>query len=233
MAGFSGGVFPAAVCDQSPREPVDRKHPMSTHRPDHLRPAGDPDDGAAMESFTVPLPRGLSSRLFGHNPLIRASDRVEALVLVLAVAISLLGVPIGAAVGTAVHESSSRVHAEQARRQVTATSIGDSHSRRDLESPTVTVPARWSVDGIEHTGDVSAPLNVKSGDAFEIWVDGKGAPVRPAVRTAVDAGVAFAVATWSTVSLLAAGLFGVVRVALDRSRYARWQRDFDSLVGHR
>lgn len=62
---------------------------MSTHRPDHLRPAGDPDDGAAMESFTVPLPRGLSSRLFGHNPLIRASDRVEALVLVLAVAISL------------------------------------------------------------------------------------------------------------------------------------------------
>lgn len=208
---------------------------MSTHRPDHLRPAGDPDDGAAMESFTVPLPRGLSSRLFGHNPLIRASDRLEALMLVLVIAISLLAIPIGAAVGTAVHESSSRVHAEQAqgRRQLTATSIGDSHPRRDLESPTVTVPARWSVDGIEHTGDVAAPLNVKTGDAIEIWVDAKGAPVRPAVRTTVDAGVAFAVATWSTMSLLAAGLFAVVRVALDRSRYARWQRDFDSLVGHR
>lgn len=75
---------------------------MSTQRPDHLRPAGDPDDGAAMESFTVPtLPRRLSSRLFGRNPLIRASDRVEALTLVLAIAISLVAIPIGAAVGTA------------------------------------------------------------------------------------------------------------------------------------
>ncbi|MCA2242315.1 hypothetical protein JF781_08080 [Mycobacterium sp. WUMAC-067] len=208
---------------------------MSTQRPDHLRPAGDPDDGAAMESFTVPLPRRLSSRLFGRNPLIRASDRLEALTLVLAVAISLVAVPIGAAVGTAVHESSSRVHAEQAQahRQVTATSTGDSHPRRALDSPTVTVPARWSVDGTEHSGDVTAPLNVKPGDKIEIWVDGSGAPVRPPVRTAVDEGVAFAAATWSTVSLLAVGLFGVVRIALDRSRYARWQRDFDNLVGHR
>ncbi|WP_082952833.1 hypothetical protein [Mycobacterium sp. 852002-10029_SCH5224772] len=208
---------------------------MSTQRPEHLRPAGDPDDDAAMESFTLPLPRKLSSRLFGRNPLIRTSDRVEALLLVLAVAVALVAVPIGAAVGTAVHESSSRVHAEQAqaRRQVTATSIGDSHPRRDLESPTVTVPARWSVDGTHHTGDVVAPLNVKTGDDIEIWVDDKGAPVRPPVRTAVDAGVAFAVATWSVMSLLAAGLFGAARVALDRSRYARWQRDFDNLVGHR
>lgn len=209
---------------------------MSTQRPDHLRPAGEPDDGAGMESFTVPtLPRRLSSRLFGRNPLIRASDRVEALMLVLAIAISLVAIPIGGAVGTAVHESGSRVHAEQvqARRQVTATSVGDSHPRRNLESPTVMVPARWSVAGTEHTGDVAAPLNVKTGDAIEIWVDDKGVPVRPPVRTAVDAGVAFAVATWSTLSLLAAGLFGAVRVALDRSRHAAWQRDFDSLVGHR
>jgi hypothetical protein len=210
---------------------------MSTRRPDHLQPADDPDDDATMEnmeSFTVPLPRRMSSRLFGRNPLIRASDRVEALVLVLAIAISLVAVPIGAAVGTAVHESRTRVHAEQAqvRRQVTATSIGDSN-RRDVEGPTVTVPARWLVDGTEHTGDVAAPPNVKTGDEIEIWVDALGSPVRPPVWTAAEEGVAFAVATWSTMSLLAAGLFGVARVALDRSRYARWQRDFDSLVGHR
>ncbi|TAM72243.1 hypothetical protein [Mycobacterium sp.] len=208
---------------------------MSTKRPDDLRPAGDPDDDAAMESFTVPLPRRLSPRLFGRNPLIRASDRVEALVLVLAIAISLIAMPIGATVGTAVHDSRSRVYAEQAqaRRLVTATSIGDSNPRRDPDSPTVTVPARWFADGTERTGDVAAPPHVKIGDEIEIWVDALGSPVRPPVRTAVDEGVAFAVATWSTMSLLAAGLFGVARVALDRSRSARWQRDFDSLVGHR
>lgn len=208
---------------------------MSTKRPDHLRPAGDPDDDAAMESFTVALPRTLPSRLFGRNPLIRASDRIEALILVLAVAISLVAVPIGAAVGTAVHDSRSRLYAEQAqvRRQVTATSIGDSNPRNDVERPTVMVPARWFVDGTEHTGDVAAPPNVEIGDKIDIWVDDTGSFVRPPVRTAVDEGVAFGVATWSTMSLLAAGLFGVARVALDRSRYARWQRDFDTLVGHR
>lgn len=226
---------PAEVCNLKPVPTVDGKHSMSTKRPDHLGPTEFPDEDTAMQSFTVPLPRKLAARLFGRNPLIRASDRMEALVLVLAVAVSLLAVPIGATVGTAVHESRSRLHAEQAqvRRQVTATVVGDSHPRRDLESPTVTVPARWLAGGTEHTGDVVAPLNVKTGEAIEIWIDDTGSPVRPPVRTAVDEAVAFAAATWCVVSLSAAGFFGVARIALDRARYARWQRDFDRLVERR
>lgn len=235
MARFECGVFAAAVCNLKAVPTADGKHSMSTRRPDRPGPAGFPDEDAAMESFTVPLPRRLAARLFGRNPLIRGSDRVEALMLALAVAVSLLAVPIGATVATAVHESRSRLYTEQAqvRRQVTATAIGDSHPRRDLESPTVTVPARWVVDGTEHTGDVVAPLSVKTGEAVVIWVDDQGSPVRPPVRNAVDEAVAFAVATWCVVSLSAAGLFGVTRVALDRARYARWQRDFDRLVEHR
>lgn len=235
MARFECGVFPAAVCHLKAVPTVDGKHSMSTNRPDHLGPAGFPDEDATMQSFTVPLPGWLAARLFGRNPLIRGSDRVEALMLVLAVAVSLLAVPIGATVATAVHESRSRLYTQQAqvRRQVTATAIGDSHPRGDLESPTVTVPARWVVDGTEHTGDVAAPINIKNGAAVTIWIDDKGSPVGPPVRNAVDAAVAFAVATWCVVSLSAAGLFGVTRVALDRARYARWQRDFDRLVGHR
>lgn len=234
MARFECGVFPAAVCNLEAAPTVDGKHSMSTNRPDHLGPAGFPDEDA-MQSFTVPLPRRLAASLFGRNPLIRGSDRVEALILVLAVAVSLLAAPIGATVGTAVHESRSRLYTEQAqvRRQVTATAIGDSHPRRDLERPTVTVPARWVVDETEHTGDVVAPLNVTPGEAVAIWIDDQGSPVRPPVRNAVDEAVAFAVATWCVVSLSAAGLFAVTRVALDRARYARWQRDFDRLVEHR
>ena len=85
-----------------------------------------------MDTFTVRLPRWLVVRLFGRNPLIRISDRIEALVLVLTVVVSLLAVPIAAAVGTAVYDSRSRLYAEQAQTQaqVTATVI-DSPARSD------------------------------------------------------------------------------------------------------
>lgn len=59
----------------------------------------------ALESFTVRLPRWPIFGLFRRNPLIRASDRIEALAMAVAVMVSLLAVPVAAAVGTAVHDS--------------------------------------------------------------------------------------------------------------------------------
>ena len=58
-----------------------------------------------MVTFTVRLQRWRFVQPFGRHPLVRASDRVEALVLVLAVVVSLLAAPIAAAVGTAVYDS--------------------------------------------------------------------------------------------------------------------------------
>jgi hypothetical protein len=209
---------------------------MSTSDPDHRR-IGDrrPDDDGAMETFTMPLPRTLFVRLFGRNPLLRATDRVEGLILVLVVTVSLIAVPISAAVGTAVHDSRSRVYAEQVqtRRPVTATVTGDSHPRRNLESPTVTVPARWFAAGAERTGDVTAPLTAKIGDDIEIWVDDKGLPVTRPVNTARNDAVAFAAATWWAMSLLAVALFARARITLDRLRYDQWQQSFDRLVERR
>ncbi len=206
---------------------------MSTSDPDN-HPVADrrPDDDTALETFTVPLPRRLFVRLLGRNPLVRATDRVEALILVLAVAISLIAVPISAAVGTVVHDSRSRSYAEQVqtRRPVTATVTGDSHPRRNLESPTVTAPARWFAAGAERTGDVTAPLTAKIGDEIEIWIDDEGLPVARPVNTARDEAVAFAAATWWTVSLLAVALFARARITLDRLRYDQWQQSFDRLV---
>jgi hypothetical protein len=173
---------------------------MSTSDPKHQEIADRrPDDGTVMQtSITVPLLRKLSVRLFGRNPLVRATDRVEALVLVLAVAVALIAVPISAAVGTAVYESRSRIYAEQVqtRRPVTATVTGDSHPRRDLESPTVTIAARWFAAGTERTGDVTAPLTANIGDDIEIWVDDEGFAVPAPVNTACNAAVAFGAATW-------------------------------------
>src|SRR4051812_38596835 len=94
---------------------------MTTPQPDQQRRAASrPDDGAATDTFTVGSPRWLSV-LFGRNPLIRRSDRIEVLALALVVVVSLLSMPIAAAVGTAVYDSRSRSNAEQAKTRTTVT----------------------------------------------------------------------------------------------------------------
>ena len=87
-------------------------------------------DQAVMETVTVGLPRWPIVRLLGRNPLIRISDRVEAVVLVLAVLVSPLAASIAAAVGTAVDDSRRHLYAEQAQ-------IATSSPRR---SPTTMPP---------------------------------------------------------------------------------------------
>lgn len=191
-----------------------------------------------MDSFTVRLPRWpLLLRLLGRDPLVRTIDRVEALMLVLAVMVSLLCAPIAAAVGTAVHDANRQLYAEQAqnRRSVPATVTGDPASQQVLRTITFTAPARWSMAGAEHTGTVKAPSTAKTGDSIEIWVDNNnGSPVpapTPTTRAAVDAVVA-TVAIWVSVIAAAATLFTITRAVCDRIRFTGWQHDLDSLVGH-
>jgi hypothetical protein len=207
---------------------------MTTPQPDYQRRAGDwPDDDAAMDIFSVRLPPWpFVQRLFGRNPLIRLSDRVEALVVVLAVVMALMVAPIAAAAGTAIYESRSNVYAEQAqnRRTVTATVIDDS-AALNPPTKTMTARARWFAAGAEHTGEVKARKTMKPGDSIEIWVDQDGSQVGAPIRSAADEAVAAALAIWWSVVIAAAGLVVGTRAMLNRARHARWQHDFDDLVG--
>ncbi|MGH3523127.1 MAG: Rv1733c family protein [Mycobacterium sp.] len=208
---------------------------MTTPQPDYQRLTGQwLDEDAAMDTFSVRLPRWRFVRLFGRNPLVRASDRVEALVLVLAVVVSLLAAPIAAAVGTAVHDSRRHVYAEQAqtRHMVTATVMEDGVARTP-PSKTVTVRARWFAAGAEHTGAVQTRQTVKPGDSIDVWVDRDGSQVGPPMRSAVHEAVTAALAIWLGVAIAAAALVAASRAVLNRVRHARWQHDFDKLVGDR
>jgi hypothetical protein len=190
-----------------------------------------------METFTVRLPRWpLLLRLLGRDPLVRTIDRVEALMLVLSVVVSLLCAPIAAAVGTAVYDANRQLYAEQVqnRHSLPATVTGDPASQQVLRTITFTAPARWSTAGAERTGTVTAPSTAKTGDSIEIWVDDNGSPVpapTPTTRAAVDAVVA-AVAIWVSVIAATATLFTITRAVCDRIRFTGWQHDLDSLVGH-
>jgi hypothetical protein len=191
----------------------------------------------AMDTFTVRLPRWpIVLRLLGHDPLVRTTDRVEAVVLVLAVVVSLLCAPIAAAVGTAVHDFNRQLYAEQARSRhsETATITGNPASQQVLRITTITAPARWSAAGDEHSGTVKVSSTAKPGDLIEIWVDDNGAQVpapSPTTRAAAEA-MGAAVAIWVSVIAAAGTLFAITRAACDRIRFSGWQHDLDSLVGH-
>jgi hypothetical protein len=206
---------------------------MTPSHPDHQRFTGDrPGEDAAMDTFTLRLPRWRSMRLFGRNPLIRAGDRVEALVVVFAVVVVLLAAPIAAAVGTAVYDSRSHLYAQQAQNSHVVTAVVTDHkvTHRKALGQTVTVLARWFAAGTEHTGSVSAPPGVKTGDSIDIWVAEDGSHVGPPLRTALDAAVAAAEAIWFGAAIAAAALVAGTRTFLNRARHARWQKDFDKLV---
>jgi len=194
-------------------------------------------EDAATDTFTVRLPRWpVLLRLAGRDPLVRTIDRIEALVLVLAVAASLIAAPIAAAVGTAVYDSSRQIYAEQAdtRHTVAATITGAPASQQILRTGTTTVSARWTAAGAEHTGTVNAPSTAKAGDTLEIWVDDNGTQVpepAPTSRAATEAAMG-AMVIWICAAAIAATLFTLTRAVCDRIRFTRWQHDLDKLVGN-
>ena len=209
---------------------------MTTPHPDDHRLTGDGiADQARMDIVTLRWPRWpILLRLSGRSPLIRKSDRIEALVLVLAVMVSLLAVPVAAAIGTAVHESRLHVYAEQVRTHHTtvATVIDSTAAPQISRTNTITVQARWSAAGAEHTGDVEAPSSIKTGDPVEIWVDHTGSQVNApsaSSRAAVDA-VTAALVIWASVVAVAATGFVGTRALCDRIRFTRWQHGLDNLA---
>lgn len=193
------------------------------------------DDHGAMDTFTVRWPRCRFVRLFGRNPLVRISDRVEALVLVFAVVVSLLAVPIAAAVGTAVYDSRKPFYAEQARKlhlvTATVTDPGKKPSMK-LDNPN-TLNARWFAAGAEHAGVIKTREELKPGDSVNIWVRQDGTQVRPPAptKTAAEEAALAAMGTWSAVAVAAAALVVGTRAVLDRIRNKGWQQAIKNLIG--
>lgn len=180
-----------------------------------------------MQTFTLLPQRWWVVRIFGRSPLVRRSDRVGVLLVLLAVVVSTIAVPVAGAVGTAVYEAHSRTYAEQTqtRHPVTATVLED--RTVNLDNVTYTVSARWRVDATEHTGSFSWSQFVKAGDLIDIWVDTDGTPVSAPTSTSqagVDAVMA-GITIWLSVVAASAALIVLVRWQLNRIHSADWDRE--------
>jgi hypothetical protein len=193
-------------------------------------------DDEELDTYVVRLPRWpVLVRLLGRDPLVRTTDRVEALVSVVTVVVTLLAVPLAAAIGTEVYDSRRHVYAAQAptRHIVSATVTEGAVAVRGLSSTTITVQARWEAAGAEHSGPVKTLSTVEPGDFVDIWVDDDGAqtPAPTSATRAAGEAVTIALLLWIGFAAAAAGLFTVTRAVCHRIRSAGWQRFIDGLVG--
>ncbi|HZU47088.1 MAG TPA: hypothetical protein VFA16_07540 [Mycobacterium sp.] len=207
---------------------------MITPQPDYQRFTDHwSEEDAATDTFTVQMPRWRFLRLFGRSPLVRTIDRVEGLILVMAVVLSLLAAPIAAAAGTAVYDSRRHIYADQAQtsRTVAATVIDDGMSQIS-PSKSLRAHARWFVDGAEHTGTIQTRQAVKPGESVDIWVDQHGNQVGPPTKSAAAEAAAAALAIWLSAAMAVMVLLDAIRAFINRVRHAAWQRDFDDLLGH-
>lgn len=171
-----------------------------------------------MQWFTVAWWRWRLAQVRGRNPLVRTSDRIEVAVMALAVVVSLAVIPVGAAIGTAVHEEHARTYAAQQL---------DRH-RVPAPAPTADDLSHWPIGDVENATTFPA----RYGAQADIWVDRTGRQVSPPAaswQAGVDAVVA-AVGFWLAVSAAAALLVAAVRRWLRHARFAGWNRDIASLV---
>jgi hypothetical protein len=184
-----------------------------------------------METFAIGLGNRWWIRALGRNPLVRRSDRIEALVLCLAAVLTVVSIPIAGAIGTFVYEDRTRLYAEEAqnRHQVTATAIEDGSVVMQQRSVSFTAPAAWSAAGRDYSQIVTWSGPVKVGDQQSIWVNSDGVKVGPSSpsRAAADA-VAIAINVWLGVAAASAGLVYAVRRGLDHRRHAQWDCELNA-----
>ncbi len=193
-------------------------------------------EGHEMDTFTLSVGRHWIVRALGRNPLVRFSDRVEAMTLVLVFAAALVVTPVAGAIGTAVFETRARIYAEEAltRHTVTATAIEDSTAIVEEKVEAYRVRARWLAGGVEHTGSVDAASFAKVGDHVDVWVNSSGnqvAPPTPTSRAGTDAMFAGA-AVWFFAMTGIAGLAASVHSWLTHRRYRGWDREWAALVSN-
>lgn len=185
-----------------------------------------------MHMFTLGFGSWLRC-LGGRNPLVRVSDRIEAAGLLFVVVVALLAAPMAGAMGTAAHDSLAHQYATDrvARQQIPATVTEDSTlAPRAYEEPYLT-PIRWEFAGAVHTGEVRT-YHMKAGEHVSIWIDTRGdRTTKPLTdENAATEAVVTGFGLWFTAVGVASAIWMVLRLRLNRSRYAAWDRALDDLA---
>lgn len=170
----------------------------------------------------------------GFNPLVRAVDRIEALVVLGILVTALFAIPAAMSAGALVRDTGMRTAEEQShsRHSVQAVVVKGIGLPTDLDTPAY-VQAQWTEDEQSRTESVVGPATIKAGDRMTIWLDTSGKVVAAPMTTS-DAelnGIAVAVTLWISIVMAGVVTAYLVRRGLDRSRYRSWERELH-LMAH-
>lgn len=175
----------------------------------------------------------------GHDPMVRRSDRIEGFMSFGLIVLAILLVPFAIWAGGATAASQNALIAEQARNthSIAAVTTGDSVTSSVatadyIPANTETAPAQWNWNGQVHREDITVDETTPAGTSVDIYVNDKGdKTIAPITQSAADvAAVVTGIFTWfSVMSLLTIG-FMLIRVWLDRSRDAQWDRDLRAFL---
>lgn len=172
-------------------------------------------------------------RALGKNPLVRRTDRFEALAVVLAIVVSVLVIPHVIGFGEEVHADQLREATVQAqtRQPIQATVVSDSESNVEGASVRV-VGISWTTNGEKHTGALRPTGKVHAGDQVQIWVDGQGRRVPPPISatTAKAYATGAAIALWAGIALLCGLAVALTRKVLDHQRAHAWSDELHLLL---
>ncbi|MDH6246980.1 hypothetical protein M2432_004643 [Mycobacterium sp. OTB74] len=179
-----------------------------------------------------PIPVGLY-RCFSRNPLVRASDRLEAIVKLIAAILAVLAIAPAAAFGTAVHDQQVQLALRQVAEwhNVPAQAVANSVIQSRVAADAFRSNVRWMVSGRTYTGSIEGPTDLKTGDWTTVWVDKRGDITEPPMTREQIATAAFgaAAALWLGVVGGLLSLVGILHRRLDRSRYAGWSNEWRML----
>jgi len=173
-------------------------------------------------------------RAWGFNPLIRASDRLEALAVLSVLATAIFALPVAAQAGTMFYDAGVRTVDEQvhSRHSVEAVAVEDSATvPAEFDDPSY-VRAQWGQGTQLRAERVITPTTVRAGQPLEIWLDDAGMVVA-APQTAADAELNAVVAAgtlWVALIACTAPVAFVIRAGLDRSRDRAWEQELHLLA---
>jgi hypothetical protein len=187
------------------------------------------EDG--MDTFTFGMQRNRLLQALGSNPLVRRSDRIEALSFVAAVLILVIATPFVGAFATSVHDTREQVYTREAQHRHPATATATEEGELVAASNDVwfTAHAQWNAAGEDRVGVVKWPGHAKIGDSQAIWVDDDGQyapPPGPPSRATTDAW-AIGLLLWIALFGALAGAYCAIRWRLDARRFAQWELRLD------
>jgi hypothetical protein len=162
----------------------------------------------------------------GRDPLVRISDRLEALLPILVLVGAVLALPVAASVGAEACAGRAALAAQQqaTRHQAVVTALADAPpkaTRHDATAATgsAQVLVRWQHGGTVRQEPVSVEDGTVASDPVPVWPNDRGELVPPVTETdATAVGVGVGTAVWLLSAMGLAGLWLTGRALCDRYR---------------